>query len=644
MKHFLKNFIFRLIAFAAIFSCNSASGKQNIQPAIIKKIDSLNESAFIKKVSDITGSLNSLYLAENLSTDNNYPKGIAVSYFYQAGIFHQTGYEKKALSLYYKSLQIFQNVNDSFNIARTQKEIATSLIADGKYEEARKLFKQSLAVFDRLDKKNQIANIKNSIGLMDLEINQFEKARGNFLQALSISIEQKFKYGEKKAYYNLGLLAAKQGQLKLAADYFNKSLKIDEQIPDIYGEALNRIQLSLILSKQNKHDESLSLKKQTYHLASKVSAYKLMEELTRLIIEDFRKEDDYKTASAWQDSLVKILQIQIENEKVSALNFIEVIKSQDILKVNAENAVKKSSKWAKETFIIIIVGTFALIILAVLAVVTLVNYQRQRFFGKELTKKNAIIEKNANSLDLLNKEISLQNALLEEDNNNKNKLLSIISHDLRTPLVNTKGVLNLLNMGMLPKIESDKLMQQLETQYQTTTSLLDNLLFWIKGQIVGNDIQFKSINFFQLIKALELENQIPLVKKQINFEINIKKDLFVVAEKEVVQIIFRNLINNAIKFTNINGVISIGSYFTDGYINLTVKDSGIGMTATNLQRVQAKQYFNTKGTEMENGSGFGLMLCNELVLRQGGELIVESFEGKGTTITIRLPRKQNNLN
>jgi signal transduction histidine kinase len=178
---------------------------------------------------------------------------------------------------------------------------------------------------------------------------------------------------------------------------------------------------------------------------------------------------------------VKVLTAQIQNEKEYALNFIDVIKNQDAKNTNAEKEVERQRQVQKEQLLIITVGTFILIIVAVLAVLALVNYQRQRFFGKELKQKNEIIEKNSASLDQLNKEISHQNQLLETDNKTKNKLLSIISHDLRTPLVNTKGVLNLVNQGMVPPEEADRLLQLLETQYLGTTSLLDNLLFWIKG-------------------------------------------------------------------------------------------------------------------------------------------------------------------
>ena len=330
-------------------------------------------------------------------------------------------------------------------------------------------------------------------------------------------------------------------------------------------------------------------------------------------------------------------------EKEYALNFIDVIKSQNAQKITAENEVARAKRVQKEQLLIITVGTFILIIVAVLAVLALVNYQRQRFFGKELKQKNEIIEKNSASLDLLNKEISNQNLLLETDNKTKSKLLSIISHDLRTPLVNTKGILNLVNQGMVPPHEAEDLLQQLETQYLGTTSLLDNLLFWIKGQMSGKEEDRVRIALYPLIKSLEDEHRVPLLQKKIHFKNNVDPGLFIVVEKEMIRIVCRNLISNAIKFTNENGFIELNSHIgAHGAIYLTVKDSGIGMSKEAIKKVNAKVYYNTTGTSYEKGSGFGLMLCRDLITKYGGELIIESDPGKGSSFTIKMPEQTKN--
>ncbi|MBV9989148.1 MAG: HAMP domain-containing histidine kinase, partial [Chitinophagaceae bacterium] len=444
-------------------------------------------------------------------------------------------------------------------------------------------------------------------------------------------------YGEKKVYYNFGLLEKELGNPAAAEMNFRIALNKDRQAQDRYGMALSQLQLAALFASQRKADSAVRLAMDTYGNASIVSAYSLLKDAATQVITVYRRQGDARLAAQWQDSLVKILETQIDNEKVYALNFIDVIKSQDIQKINAEKEVSSSRRVQQEQLLVITVGTFILIIVAVLAVLALVNYQRQRFFGKELKQKTEIIEKNAASLDLLNKEISNQNLMLEEDNKTKNKLLSIISHDLRTPLVNTKGILNLVNQGMVPRDEADQLLLQLETQYIGTTSLLDNLLFWIKGQMNGQQNEKVNVNLYLLIKALEDEQRLPLQKKNIHLYNNIDKSINITAEKEMMRIVCRNLISNAIKFTNENGYIELNSRTEKDVLYLTVKDSGIGMTAEAIEKVNAKIYYNTTGTSLEKGSGFGLMLCRDLIHKHGGELLVASEPGKGSEFTVRMP-------
>jgi signal transduction histidine kinase len=603
-----------------------------------KKVDSLNQLAFDQKRFDVAKALNNLFNAENLAIAGNYQKGLATTFFYEAGIYHQTGYDKKALATYYKSKLIFQSLKDTLNMAIVNKEIATSLYASGESAEAIQLYDESLTVFTKLKDQRQIANINNSLGLVQLDQRKYDMAEASFNKALTLSIQIRHQYGEKKAYYNLGLLEEKRNNFARSEEYYLKSLAIDKLLNDKFGAALNQLQLASIHQQQGRSDASINNAKEAYSNAYMVSAYNLMKDASSRVIDVYRQKNDILRASEWQDSLVNVLNKQIANEKEYALNFIEVIKNQNAKNTNAEKDLEKQKQVQKEQLLIITVGTFILIIVAVLAVLALVNYQRQRFFGKELKQKNEIIEKNSASLDQLNKEISHQNLLLEEDNKTKNKLLSIISHDLRTPLVNTKGVLNLVNQGMVPPEEADRLLQLLETQYLGTTSLLDNLLFWIKGQMDGKEDDKVKVGMHQLIKVLEEEHRMPLLKKKILLRNLVDRDLAIVTEKEMMRIVCRNLISNAIKFTNENGTIDITSRLGDDHcLYLAVKDNGIGMTKEAIEKVNAKQYYNTTGTSYEKGSGFGLMLCRDLISKAGGELIVESEPGKGSTFTIRMP-------
>lgn len=629
-----------LLILISLFSLKAlkAADKKAVT-ADIKKVDSLNALAFDLKRTDVAKALNHLFVAENIAISVNYQKGLATTYLYEGGIYHQNGYDKRALSTYYKAQQLFKTLRDTLNLARVSQQIAHSLHSDGKIDEALQLFTESMKVYTALDNKEEIVNIKNAMGLIDMDLSRVDKADQLFREALTLSMGIHYQYGEKKAYYNLGLLEEKKQNYAAAASFYRQSLARDILMKDKYGEALNQLQLASLDQKQQQSDAAIAMAKDAYTNASVLPAFNLMKDAAEKINNIYRQRGDMANAAQWQDSVIKVMRLQFDNEKEYALNFIDVIKNQDAKNTNAEKDLEKQKQVQKEQLLIITVGTFILIIVAVLAVLALVNYQRQRFFGKELKQKNEIIEKNSASLDQLNKEISHQNALLEEDNRTKNKLLSIISHDLRTPLVNTKGVLNLVNQGMVPPEETNRLLQLLETQYLGTTSLLDNLLFWIKGQMDGKPDDKVKVGLYHLVKSLEEEHRMPLVKKKIRFHNHINRDLAIITEKEMIRIVCRNLISNAIKFTHENGTIEVSSGIQDGgnHLFLTVKDSGIGMNKEAIEKVNAKQYYNTTGTSYEKGSGFGLMLCRDLVTKAGGELQIESQPGVGSAISIIIP-------
>lgn len=610
--------------------------------ADIKSVDSLTQLAYNQRGNNVAKALSDLFIAESLANIADYKHGLALIYLYEGTIFRQSGYEKRALSVFYKSQDLFTNLNDTFNIAFVDQQIAGCLLTDMKTDEAFQLYNQSLGVYQLLGKKKDIANIKNNIGIVFLKQKDRENAEKLFWESLSISMDINHTEGIEKAYHNLGLLEESRQRYSLADKYYHQSLARDSLLNDVFGTALNQIQLASLSLKQNKPDAAIHLALAAFRNAASIAAINLQKDAAKQEVEAYRKKGDFAHAIQWQDTLVKITQNQYDSEKEASLNFIDLIKSQYAKNSNTEKEVERQKQVQKEQLLIITVGTFILIIVAVLAVLALVNYQRQRFFGKELKQKNEIIETNAESLDRLNKEISHQNILLEEDNKTKNKLLSIISHDLRTPLVNTKGVLNLVNQGMVPPEEADRLLQLLETQYLGTTSLLDNLLFWIKGQLQGKDDVKVKVGLYHLMKNLEEEQRISLIKKKIQIKNNIDKNLSIVIEKEMIRIVCRNLISNAIKFSHENGIIELFSRIENGdTLYLTIKDYGLGMSAETIEKVNAKQYYNTSGTAFEKGSGFGLMLCRDLLGKNNGELIIESSPGKGSSFTIRLPYETN---
>jgi len=600
-------------------------------------VDSLNQSAFNKKRTDISAALNELHKAQNLAIQLGYKKGEAISYMYEAGMYQQQGFTKRSVTDFYKALEIFVILSDTFNVAKIEQQIALSLVSEKKYDSAITIFKQSLSVYEKYSRYEEIVNVKNHIGQIQIKQKKVNDALGILNNALQLSEKIGYQYGQKKALHNIGLAEKERMNWERATQFFQASLALDEKMQDKYGIALNHHSLISILIAQNKLLEANTLGLKAYSEARFVLAYELMDSIIGQLILINRLQGNANQIIQWQDSMLMVQKMQRTKESEYASSFIDIIKNQHDFRLETENAIIRAERVSNEQFLIITVGTFILIILAVLVVMVFINFQKQKQYSRELRAKNILIEAQVAELGALNKEISQQNIQLESDNKTKDKLLSIISHDLRNPLVNTKGILNLVNQGIVPEDEAKQLLIQLETQYMGTTSLLDNLLFWLKGQMSGKNLDKIKMPVFPIVNGLENEHRMLLERKHISFSNQVNSALIVWADKEMIRIVLRNLISNAIKFTPNNGEIKIYTSSEGNQSTINIQDSGIGMSAETIQRIGAKQYYTTAGTALEKGSGFGLMLCSDLINRHGGQLVIKSEPGKGSVFIIQLP-------
>jgi two-component system sensor histidine kinase/response regulator len=235
--------------------------------------------------------------------------------------------------------------------------------------------------------------------------------------------------------------------------------------------------------------------------------------------------------------------------------------------------------------------------------------------------------------------ITQQRKELEESNATKDKMFSVISHDLRAPLGGMKSMLDLVyedkNEG---KNINKKSLDSLKKAADKTYNLLENLLYWSRSQRGQLVYEPEHINLYDLvIENVELLKTM-IDNKKIHISNEISDDLNAYADRNMVKTIIRNLIYNAIKFTKEEGEVKIYSKKEGDYIILSVEDNGIGITKENLEKIfNRKEYFTTYGTEREKGSGLGLNLIFDFLDKNKGELFIDSDYGKGSTFSFSLP-------
>ncbi|MCA8829659.1 tetratricopeptide repeat protein [Hymenobacter sp. BT728] len=245
-------------------------------------------------------------------------------------------------------------------------------------------------------------------------------------------------------------------------------------------------------------------------------------------------------------------------------------------------------------------------------------------------------------LDQKNRKIEEQRALLEQLNRTKDRLFSIIGHDLRGPLHSLHAFVALLNLKQLPQEKLAQYSQRLDQTLNQVLGLIDNLLSWAAVQMQASDRVSPSA--FPLQESVE-ENfrllRTAAENKDLTLSSTLTGEETVWADADMVRLILRNLLSNAIKFTPAGGTIQVGATETAaGDWQVAVTDSGVGLTAEQLHALsQPTPPRSTVGTAQERGTGLGLVLVRDFVERNGGRLRVESAgPQQGTTVVFSLPR------
>jgi signal transduction histidine kinase len=251
-------------------------------------------------------------------------------------------------------------------------------------------------------------------------------------------------------------------------------------------------------------------------------------------------------------------------------------------------------------------------------------------------EKKAAEEKTI-AVEISKEQISLQKDQLEQSNIEKNKLMSIISHDLRTPLMNVQSYLELLSQDSVESTERPVIEKALLKSTNNAMEMLSNLLHWSKSQMEGTNVNLLEVNLLTvLIGTLEME-KLHALKKDISLNYHISPELTVVADVDMLQLVIRNLISNAVKFTPQGGEINIDAQVVADECKIMVSDNGNGIAADKQEKIFSIKSEAAYGTNNEKGVGLGLVLCREFIERQSGRIGFESTVGLGSRFFVFIP-------
>lgn len=267
----------------------------------------------------------------------------------------------------------------------------------------------------------------------------------------------------------------------------------------------------------------------------------------------------------------------------------------------------------------------------------------------EIVGENHKVSKSHSKLRLQELEetnINLENLVKRQSNEltevsaTNNKFISIIAHDLRGPFASIIGVLEILSESLndFDENEIKKFVSMASGSAHSTLNLLDSLLTWTISQNKERSFDPVKINLNELI-AFEIESfTTSAAQKQISIHQFILPNLFITADLQMVKTVLRNLISNAIKYTKTGGTITLSARETEPFVEISIKDNGVGISAVLQRKLFKKEAFqSTVGTNNERGTGLGLLLCKEFVETHGGKIWAESNPCIGSEFKFTLP-------
>ncbi len=241
----------------------------------------------------------------------------------------------------------------------------------------------------------------------------------------------------------------------------------------------------------------------------------------------------------------------------------------------------------------------------------------------------------------LNKLVSAQKEELEEMGKVKDKIFSIVSHDMRAPVNNLVAFSSILEDGQIPQDKLVRYIDQIKGTLDHTSSMMENMLNWAASQMQGFTPVSEAVNLFPIIENVCKGMEPALQKKQITLHNNLSEKVSVTGDKNMIELIIRNLLSNAAKFTPQGGCIEVGIADKAGEICVQIKDNGIGLSEEKVKQINAasiRSLQSTAGTDKEKGTGLGLMLCKHFALLMKGKVSVESRKGSGSVFSLSLPK------
>ncbi|GGW69498.1 signal transduction histidine kinase [Winogradskyella epiphytica] len=631
------------------------------------------------KASDYSKALLYINQTSKLSEDLNYTKGIAESNYYRALIFTERNDYFNAIDNFNKSRGLYLRINDTLGVAKVSNSIGLLEIKRGNYAVGLQNSLSAISIFEEQNLQEELSSAYNNLAEAYFKTNQIDKAIEFNFKALEVRRKINHKAGVKESTKNIAELYSILKEHRKSIEYYERVLDIlnldsdqnlrGEILPKIGSEYLrfkeyDRASEYLIegLKYNRKHNNQegllralnaigqLNLQKkkvklaenqlnEAYRLALKINNKSELLENYKLRIALDSTRGYFQNAFFWQnkyyklkDSLSKANEPMFPTEDLTPLDldFSKVDSSKsDINKASQPDKTQSSFNYP-----FVVYGLLAII--AILLIFLIFSLLRTRSHKSALEEqKNKLKKEKINTEAIIE-----QTHHLEEVNQVKDKLFSIVSHDLKDSISSIKAFLDLLKEGNISKDEFYNLIPELSENANNASSLLYNLLNWSKSQMQNLEPKPEMLNIQDVFHTKVALVEQKIEDKQIIL-IDETQPEYIYADRSMVEIVIQNLLTNAVKFSRTGDVITISNKEVDGKSLICIEDTGVGISKENISKLfHAHKNFTTVGTKNEKGTGLGLTIAKDLIELNDGRIWVESTPNVGSKFFVELPKNE----
>lgn len=545
-------------------------------------------------------------------------------------IYKKTGDLEKSFSHYIQGLREAEKQKDNKRIALIYSSLGTLYRVSEDYDKAIKHYQLGINYLRKGKTKSDSTNLAKSLmntGEFYRILGKYDSANLYFEESAIIFQQIDYLMGTAYTIGNMGLVHAQKGEHQIAKIKMDSASAILEKLGDFYPIAVYDTYLADIYKENNDLERAIEYAKHSLKIAEEQSLKEQIRDANLKLSELYEAQNEFQKAYHHQSQYL-LLRDSINNED-KIREIADLRTEYEVSKREAEIALLKSEKRTQY----IIFASMAVIIV-LLGLVSFLYYRNSR---KRHTLNLILKERK--------EEAEAQRDQLEAINETREKFLSIIAHDLMGPVNSFKGLSTIMKMSIDSQNIKDlhDIHGVFDKSVNNLASLLTNLLDWSVTQ--QGDIPYhpEKIDFNTLTNELiDLFFNMAEAKK-ISLRTDISNNLHLWADTNSIKTILRNLVSNALKFTDEGGEITITGEKSNSYVVIKIQDSGIGMPQSKIDMLLAENTFEiSQGTKGEKGVGLGLQLVKEFVSMNKGKMEIESEIDKGTTFNIYLPSSAPN--